>query len=206
VRPIAGEQVGVPLVPGQVLLLGAAGLALAVGGPVGLLTGELGRGRGEGVLVAGRGQLAAAQQPPGPLTQLDHPVAGRLLTGGRVGQPLLSDLALLGGADQQPADCRSGHRGAGRRPGRARRAAPACSSGAGPAARRCRCQALGAVPAGDGGEPVADAAGFGAGHVKLQLDRPGLGANDVEEGPPPSGARGLFCCQGLTELSGGPTL
>ena len=48
-----------PLVPGQVLLLGAAGLALAVGGPVGLLAGELGCGVGEGVVVAGLGQLAA---------------------------------------------------------------------------------------------------------------------------------------------------
>jgi hypothetical protein len=59
--PVGVEQVGVPLVPGQVLLLGAAGLALAVGGPVGLLTGELGRGLGEGVVVAGLGQLPAAQ-------------------------------------------------------------------------------------------------------------------------------------------------
>jgi hypothetical protein len=104
--PVGAEQVGVPLVPGQVLLLGAAGLALPVGGPVGLLTGELGRGLGEGVVVAGLGQLPAAQQPPGALAQLGHPVAGRLLAGGRVGQPLLSVTALLGGVVQQPAAVR----------------------------------------------------------------------------------------------------
>ena len=101
-RPVAGEQVGVPLVPGQVLLLGAAGLALAVGGPVGLLTGELGRGVGEGVVVVGLGQLPAAKQPPGTLAQLGHPVAGGLLAGGRVGQSLLGVLALLGRVSQEP--------------------------------------------------------------------------------------------------------
>jgi hypothetical protein len=102
-RPVSAEQVGVPLVPGQVLLLGAAGLALAVGGPVGLLTGKLGRGVGEGVVVVGLGKLPAAQQPPGALAQLGHPAAGRFLAGGRVGQSLLGALALLGRVGQQPA-------------------------------------------------------------------------------------------------------
>jgi hypothetical protein len=51
----------VPLFVGEVLLLGAAGLALAVGGPVGLLAGQGHGGLGEGVLVAGLDQLPAVQ-------------------------------------------------------------------------------------------------------------------------------------------------
>src|SRR6266545_2894121 len=81
-RPVAGEQVGVPLPPGLVLLLGAAGLAFAV---------------------AGLGQLAAAQQPPRALAQLGQPPTGRLLPGAGVGQPLLRVLALVGGVGDQPA-------------------------------------------------------------------------------------------------------
>jgi hypothetical protein len=38
--PMGAEEVGVPLPPCLVLLLGAAGLPLAVGGPVGLLPGQ----------------------------------------------------------------------------------------------------------------------------------------------------------------------
>ena len=41
--PVGGQQAGVLLVVGEVLLLGAADLALAVGGPVGPLAGQ-GRG------------------------------------------------------------------------------------------------------------------------------------------------------------------
>jgi len=39
------------------------------------------RGVGEGVAVAGLGQLAAVKQPSGTLAQLGHPQAGRRLPG-----------------------------------------------------------------------------------------------------------------------------
>ena len=99
---VGGRQAGVPLLIGQSLLLGTAGLALPVGGPVGLLAGQGRGGLGEGVLVAGLGQLAAVQQPPGALAEFDHPVAGRLLPGGGLGYPLLSVPALVGGVGEQP--------------------------------------------------------------------------------------------------------
>jgi transposase len=106
--PVGGEQAGMPLFVGEVLLLGTAGLALAVGRPVGLLAGELRRGVGEGQVVAGLGELAAVQEPSGALAECGHPVAGRLLPGGGLGHPLLSELALVGGVGEQSAAVRWG--------------------------------------------------------------------------------------------------
>ena len=152
-----------PLVPGQVLLLGAAGLALAVGGPVGLLTGELGRGVGEGVVVAGLGQLPAAQQPPGTLAQLGHPVAGGLLAGGRAGQSLLGALALLGRVSQEPGAVGWGVAQQGGDPVAFGAQLPLAHLPQGQRRGGVDGQALAAVPAGDGGQLVVDAAGSGLG-------------------------------------------
>ena len=189
-RPVGAEQVGVPLVPGQVLLLNAAGLPLPVGVPVGLLTGELGRGLGQGVVVAGLGQLPAAQQPPGTLAQLGHPVAGPLLAGGRFGQPLLSVPALLSSVGQQPTAVRWGVAQQGGHSVALGAQLPLAHLPQRRPGGGVDGQALAAVPAGNGGQLVVHAAGFEAGDVQLQLDRPGLGADDVEEGRLLGGAGG----------------
>jgi hypothetical protein len=101
---VAGEQVGVPLPPGLVLLLGAAGHPFPLGGTVGLLPRQHAGALGEGEPVAGLGQLPPAQQPP-PRTpvQLGQPLLGGLDRHGGVCQPLLSVLALLRGVGDQPA-------------------------------------------------------------------------------------------------------
>jgi hypothetical protein len=134
------------------------------------------------MVVAGLGQLPAAQQPPGTLAQLGHPVAGGLLTGGRVGQPLLGTLALLGRVRQQPAAVGRGVAEQGGDPVAFGPQLPLAHLPQGQRRGGVDGQALAAVPAGDGGQLVVDAAGFGAGDVQLQLDRPGLGTDDVKEG------------------------
>jgi hypothetical protein len=59
-------------------------------------------------VVAGLGELAAVQEPSGALAEFGHPVAGRLLPGGGLGHPLLSELALVGGVGEQSAAVRWG--------------------------------------------------------------------------------------------------
>src|SRR6266508_661114 len=172
-RPVAGEQVGVPLPPGLVLLLGAAGLAFPVGGTVGPLPRQLSRSLGEGEAVAGLGQLAAAQQPPRALAQLGQPPTGRLLPGAGVGQPLLRVLALVGGVGDQPAAV--GRSIAEELGGPAAFGAQLPLAHTAQVQRRrgahVHRQPLAAVAAPDGSKPLIEAARLDLGDVQLQLHR-----------------------------------
>jgi hypothetical protein len=173
--PVGGKYAGVPLFVGEVLLLGTAGLALAVGRPVGLLAGQLRRRVGEGQVVAGLGELAAVQEPSGALAEFGHPVAGRLLPGGGLGHPLLSELALVGGVGEQSAAVRWGV---------AEQSGDPVAFGAqlalahlpqGQGRGGVDGELLGAVAAPDGHQVLVDAVELSLGDVQFQLDRPWLG-------------------------------
>jgi hypothetical protein len=172
----------VPLPVGEVFLLGPASLALPVGGPVGLLAGQGRGGLGEGVVVAGLGELPAVQQPPGAVAEFGHPVAGRLLPGGGLGQPLLSELALVGGVGEQPAAVGWGVAEQGGDPVALGAQLALAHLPQGQRRGGVDGELLGAVAAPDGDQVLVDAVGLSLGDVQFQLDWPGLGGDDVEEG------------------------
>src|SRR6266542_386624 len=100
---LSGQDVGVVLQPCLVFGLGVAGHPCPVGGAVGLLAGHRQGLLGQGVAVAGRGQLPApcGQQPAGALVQAGDQRAGVLGAAGGRRRPMLGVLVAVGGVGDQ---------------------------------------------------------------------------------------------------------